>query len=94
LLTDNDLCSHRRSWWLWAESVAKKHEVSFHAVKCKSWDNFKEGKVEEDAPMGYMGIDCPMNISGDYYLQTNGNSPYSKGTLGTSYTQKVKPASV
>jgi hypothetical protein len=90
MLTDNDLCSHRRSWYFWAESVAAKNEKSFHSVRCKSWDQFKEGKCDEDAPVAYMGIDCPMNVSGDYYLQTHGTAPYSKGSSGTVYAPKVK----
>jgi hypothetical protein len=63
-------------------------EKKFPAVKCKSYDQFKDGKVDEDAPMGFMGIDCPMNISGDYYLQTNGDEPYCKGISGISYISK------
>lgn len=91
MLTDNDLCSHRRSWFFWAESVASKHEKSFPSIKCKNWDNFKEGRSEEEAPLGYMGIDCPMDVSGDYYLQTNGEVPYSRGLEGTVYDgKKVK----
>ncbi|KAG5684759.1 hypothetical protein PVAND_013973 [Polypedilum vanderplanki] len=90
MLSDNDLCSHRRSWWFWAESVAAKDVKSFPAVKCKSWDHFKEGKYDEEAPIAYMGIDCPMNVCGDYYLQTNGDLPYSKGQSGITYVPKVK----
>lgn len=89
MLTDNDLCSHRRSWFFWAESVANKEEKSFPALKCKSWDNFKEGKCDEDAPIAYMGIDCPLDVSGDYYLQTNGETPFSKGMAGISYESKT-----
>lgn len=90
MLTDNDLCSHRRSWWFWAESVASTDFPKFPAVKCKSWDHFKDGKCDEEAPLAYMGIDCPMNVSGDYFLQTNGDEPYCKGTAGTKYAPKVK----
>lgn len=88
MLTDNDLCSHRRSWFFWAESVARKDEKTFPAFKCKSWDNFKEGRIEEGAEVAYMGIDCPMNASGDYYLQTNGETPFCKGMEGTAYEGK------
>lgn len=92
MLSDNDLCSHRRSWFFWAESVAAKNEKSFPSVKCKSWDNFKEGNSEEGAPMAYMGIDCPMDASGDYYLQTNGEQPFSKGMAGAEYEPKKAKA--
>lgn len=91
MLSDNDLCSHRRSWWLWAESVRNKDEKSFPAVKCKNWDQFKEGKIDEDAPIAFMGIDCQINAEGNYYLQTNGEQPFSKGMSGTQYISR-KPS--
>lgn len=59
-LTDNDLCSHRRSWRFWAESVAEKSTPSFHSPKAKSWDKFKRGVVESDGQTVQMGIDCPL----------------------------------
>lgn len=88
MLTDNDLCSHRRSWFFWAESVSSKHEKSFPAIKCKSYDDFKNAKCEEGSPIAYMGIDCPADATGDYYLQTNGEPPYSKGTTGIAYESR------
>lgn len=39
-----------------------------------------------------MGIDCPMDASGDYFLQTNGEIPFSKGTAGTAYEAKKAKA--
>jgi pimeloyl-ACP methyl ester carboxylesterase len=84
-LTDNDLCSHRRSWWFWAESVSNKNEKSFPAIKCKSWRDFKAARCDQGSPIAYMGIDCPTDVKGDYYLQTNGESPYSKGNPGIAY---------
>lgn len=59
MLTDNDLCSHRRSWWFWAESVASRKDKSFPAIKCKSYNDFKSGRCEEGSSIAYMGIDCP-----------------------------------
>lgn len=54
-----DLCSHRRSWWFWADSVASFPEKSaFHAAKAKSWDDFKKGRIDESSIVN-MGIDCP-----------------------------------
>lgn len=91
MLSDNDLCSHRRSWWFWAESLENKDEKLFASIKCKSWDSFKEGRCEQGAPIVHMGIDCAMDATGDYYLQTNGEAPYSKGMAGTAYeSKKVK----
>lgn len=87
LLTDNDLSSHRRSWYFWAESVAGKHNEQFDAVKTKNWNDFKAGKFEDESSelKVVMGHDCPTNIYGDYYLQTNGISPYGRGKSGTVY---------
>lgn len=84
-LTDNDLCSHRRSWWFWAESVAERGTQCFHSVRCKSWGDFKEGKVDRSAQVVHMGIDCSSDAKGDYYLQTNGSPPYSKGVSGAKF---------
>uniref|UniRef100_A0A6B2EG45 Putative serine/threonine protein phosphatase 2a regulatory subunit a n=1 Tax=Phlebotomus kandelakii TaxID=1109342 RepID=A0A6B2EG45_9DIPT len=86
MLTDNDLCSHRRSWRFWAESVTEKNQLSFQAVKCSSWDKFKAGDTDKSEPVAYMGIDCPSGISGNYYLQTNGQPPYSRGSAGATYS--------
>ncbi|XP_055921925.1 lipase member H-A-like [Eupeodes corollae] len=86
MLTDNDLSSHRRSWYFWAESVAGKYNEQFEAVKTKNWNDFKSGKINEDSDLKVvMGHDCPINISGDYYLQTNGLPPYARGKSGTVY---------
>ncbi|XP_062547945.1 endothelial lipase isoform X1 [Armigeres subalbatus] len=84
-LTDNDLCSHRRSWWFWAESVAEGSNPCFHSIRCKSWSDFKEGKVDRSGQIVHMGIDCSPEAKGDYYLQTNGSPPYSKGVAGAKY---------
>lgn len=90
MLSDNDLCSHRRSWFYWAESIANKDKKSFPAVKCKSWDHFKDGKCEQAADIAYMGIDCPFDASGNYYLQTNGERPFSKGMTGITYVPRKR----
>lgn len=52
-----DLCSHRRSWWFWAESVSSPPHAAFHAVRAKSWDDFKKGRIDESS-ITRMGIDC------------------------------------
>ncbi|XP_061386543.1 lipase member H-A-like [Musca vetustissima] len=88
MLTDNDLSSHRRSWWFWAESVANEYPVKFNCVKAKDWSDFKVGKlINDDREHVVMGHDCPTNISGDYFLQTNGSKPYARGVQGTYYIE-------
>lgn len=37
-----------------------------------------------------MGINCPTNVSGNYYLQTNTEQPFAKGLEGITYqTEKI-----
>lgn len=102
-----DLCSHRRSWRFWAESVAAKETETFHSVKSKNWSDFKKHRVDESYII-QMGLNCPETYGmqsfgvcsllkilflfsyfsarpGDYYLQTNGDQPYSKGVIGITY---------
>ena len=56
LLDVNDLCSHYRSWRLWAESVSRA-ESKFWSQKCNSfW--FFNNKCESNKVVS-MGIDCP-----------------------------------
>lgn len=88
MLSDNDLSSHRRSWWFWAESVIDRHPEKFNSVKAKNWNDFKNGKlINDDRTHVVMGHGCPLNISGDYFLQTNGTPPYARGIEGTKYIE-------
>lgn len=59
MLSDNDLSSHRRSWWFWAESVSDRFPIRFDAVAAKSWDEFKQNKIIELGPPVVMGHHCP-----------------------------------
>ncbi|EDW11824.1 pancreatic triacylglycerol lipase [Drosophila mojavensis] len=85
MLSDNDLSSHRRSWWFWAESVSDRFPIKFDAVAAKSWDDFKLNKIIESEQPVVMGHNCPTNIHGDFYLQTNGLTPYARGKDGIIY---------
>lgn len=44
--------------------------------------------MDESAPVVQMGIDCPQDTKGDYYLQTGGEYPYSNGLAGLKYNAK------
>ncbi|KAG5669188.1 hypothetical protein PVAND_017082 [Polypedilum vanderplanki] len=77
-------CSHHRSWRFWAETVESNKGKIFPAVKCASWSDFKARKCDFDE-VTYMGIDCPTNVFGDYYLETNADTPYAKGLNGVKY---------
>ncbi|CAD7079409.1 unnamed protein product [Hermetia illucens] len=87
-LSDNDLSSHRRSWWFWAESVINSHPEKFNAVKAKSWSEFKAGKTLEFEQHVVMGLHCPAGVSGDYYLQTNGATPFARGQTGVVFSNE------
>ncbi|XP_017060656.1 inactive pancreatic lipase-related protein 1 [Drosophila ficusphila] len=85
MLSDNDLSSHRRSWWFWAESVSDRYPIGFDAVPAKKWSDFKQNKTVETCPPVVMGHHCPTTIHGDFYLQTNGQTPFARGKEGTVY---------
>ncbi len=64
-----DLCSHRRSWRFWAESVAGKDTPTFHSVKSKSWSDFKKHRVDESYII-QMGLNCPETYGMlNYYVE-------------------------
>lgn len=79
----SDLCSHTRVWRLWVESVLPGHKP-FYAVSTRNWLSFKRGIVNKN-DIVIMGEDTPEYARGDYYLQTNGKYPYSRGERGTEY---------
>ncbi|CAO1386505.1 unnamed protein product [Diamesa serratosioi] len=58
--TENDMCTHRRAYYLWAESIANKDIKLFNAIRCTSWDFFKYGWCEKAAATVNMGIDTPL----------------------------------
>lgn len=58
--TDNTvefMCDHARSWVYFAESVASL-EPKFFAVKCASFEDFKNFNCSEDLKLNNMGIDA------------------------------------
>ncbi|XP_037903885.1 lipase member I-like [Hermetia illucens] len=84
-----DLCSHSRSWRYWAESVAGKFDKKFNAVRAKSWNDFKKGITEEFDPNVVIGIEMSFGLSGNYYLQTNFQSPFARGEAGIMYEKRL-----
>lgn len=75
-------------WRLWVESVLPDH-TPFYAVSTRNWLTFKRGIVDRDNIV-IMGEDTPEYASGDYYLQTNGKYPYSRGERGARYESVTK----
>ncbi|XP_076290859.1 pancreatic triacylglycerol lipase-like isoform X2 [Lasioglossum baleicum] len=79
-LSDEDFCSHHKSWWFYAESV--RNPSGFLAVQCKDDFSFKFNSCNytDIVPMGY---GTPTNATGTYYLHTNSKSPFARGLQGT-----------
>ncbi|KAF2879865.1 hypothetical protein ILUMI_26295 [Ignelater luminosus] len=69
-------CSHQRSFTYLAESIQK--ECGFTAHRCDNWMKYKE-RLCVDMPESYMGrLNIDYKARGNYYLETNVQSPYSR----------------
>ncbi|CAO1415320.1 unnamed protein product [Diamesa hyperborea] len=89
--TDDDLCTHRRAFHFWAESIATKTFKTFEAKKCLTWESFKLNLCDATTATSttvYMGIDTALGAVGNYYLETNEKSPFSKGAEGAKYAPR------
>uniref|UniRef100_A0A1Q3FQH7 Putative hepatic triacylglycerol lipase n=2 Tax=Culex tarsalis TaxID=7177 RepID=A0A1Q3FQH7_CULTA len=72
----NPACSHARAWRLYAETVYPEGENSMQAVKCNSLLTVRLGSCRgKRIPMGFA---CPKTAKGNYFLETNKDSPYGK----------------
>lgn len=80
-----ETCSHRLSYKYWAESVTSEVSYKFYAINADSWTSFKSVDIARDREIVEMGINCPTNVSGNYYLQTNAEQPFAKGLEGITY---------
>lgn len=106
-----DLCSHKRAYRYWAESVTSNRKDAFLAVEAKNFTYFRNGALNLSI-LATMGINCSLKyfffhlsnrslhkckynftfydfstLKGNYYLQTNGVEPYSRGVAGLIYTE-------
>ncbi|KAJ2938931.1 hypothetical protein O0L34_g17742 [Tuta absoluta] len=77
-------CSHSRAWLLFTESVI--NEKAFPAVKCDSWKDFTTGSCENE--ISYMGFPSELGTTGKFYLQTDGEEPFSIGMRGVTYSNR------
>ncbi|XP_050664990.1 pancreatic lipase-related protein 2-like [Leptidea sinapis] len=84
-LSDDNLCSHWRSWWFFAESI--RNPQAFPASPADSYHKFRENPTPE-VGMVYMGDNCDHSARGSYYLTTNAASPFGKGIDGIYYKKK------
>lgn len=66
------------SWRLWAEGLTAANQLtSFLAVQAGSWLQFTLGNFNDKVAI-QMGINTPASAAGDWYLQTNGETPRSR----------------
>ncbi|XP_037868009.1 pancreatic triacylglycerol lipase isoform X2 [Bombyx mori] len=77
-LSNEDFCSHWRSWAFWAESVEGSQ---FMSRKCLDYDAFLRGQCH-DAPSVSMGLGATSELRGNFYLRTATRTPYSLGIKG------------
>lgn len=68
----SDVCSHRRSWLYYQESV--KNPSSFSALKCESFSVFQSGNCKGNEQV-FMGFSNDTSARGNFYLITHSN-PY------------------
>lgn len=86
------MLSHYRSLHYFLEAIiadATKKREKFLAVSAKSWDEFMEGKVDANNEIE-MGLNCPRDATGNYFLQTNEKAPFARGKAGTVYESNIK----
>lgn len=70
-----DPCSHSRSWKLFAESLSG----SFNASECESMQNIHQQSPcnGTEVLMGGDSFEAKRDVSGIFFLRTNGDSPFS-----------------
>lgn len=80
------LCDHYRAYEYFTEAVL--NPTGFVAKKCNNWDQFKINHCDkETVPMGNLTT----NLTGNFYLDTNKQKPYSKNvTSGFSVSKLLK----
>uniref|UniRef100_A0A2H1V975 SFRICE_028838 n=1 Tax=Spodoptera frugiperda TaxID=7108 RepID=A0A2H1V975_SPOFR len=78
-LSDENLCSHWRSWQYYAESV--RNPEAFPASPALSYMYFQLNPNRAQG-MKYMGYGCDSNARGNYYLTTNSQAPFARGMNG------------
>ena len=80
--TDGGSCSHDRSISYFAESVYAA-EPTFYAIKCLQLASFENQTCK--GTLNNMGIDAKSRSAGNFFLQTNSKSPFSRDLFGTHF---------
>ncbi|KAJ6643641.1 Vitellogenin-1 [Pseudolycoriella hygida] len=75
-------CAHARAWEFFAETVYPGNGNAFLATKCNSITAYNSNKCPgKRIPMG---IDCPNNAKGNFFLRTNRSRPFGLHSLKES----------
>lgn len=78
----NIICAHSRSWEFFAESVKPNNQMAFLATRCNSITSLNSGKCAgKRIPMG---LACPSDAKGNYFLNTKRSSPFGEQGLKES----------
>ncbi|XP_046751143.1 pancreatic triacylglycerol lipase-like [Diprion similis] len=79
------ICSHLRSYTLFAESILDRNNA-FTSKACESYTAYETGQCE-DARTSYMGgATLDVEATGTYYLDTNSVAPFARGDVGPDET--------
>ena len=68
----------------YVESVFAVDTKTFNSLKCDSWSDFTSNNCD-DSVEAFMGIDTDPSLRGDFYLTTNGQSPFDRGDEGKKF---------
>ncbi|CAH2108066.1 unnamed protein product [Euphydryas editha] len=79
MFTPEDLCSHDRAWRYLVESI--QNGTAFPAVAADSFNSWLAIKTPPNVT-NYMGDLTNTKARGNYYLSTNNQKPFSKGSQG------------
>ncbi|XP_034248167.1 lipoprotein lipase-like [Thrips palmi] len=80
ILSDDDFCSHWRSWRFFAESL-NATGTPFLAVQCPSMEAFGSGRCSGNKPVT-MGYHAHPSTRGTFFLETGDKLPFAKGEAG------------
>lgn len=79
---DDIICSHKRAYQYYAESVYPTNDYAFLGIQCSSLADLDAGRcMGKRYPMGYA---TPPTQTGEYYLRTNDRTPYGKKSRNPS----------
>ncbi|XP_049778093.1 inactive pancreatic lipase-related protein 1-like [Schistocerca cancellata] len=79
-IPSSDSCAHARAPEYFAESISS--DEGFWGTPCDSWTQYLLNLCNNSGPKIEMGEHVPLNATGSYFLFTNIQPPYARGTAG------------